>query len=222
MDNETNYCLLLADLAASTDLHPEVAHQALGILSTTIDDVNQTYRPALVSPLEVNYGDEFAGLFVGPGHIYEIVDLIRHNLREVAQFRFVVCVGRIGYAGGSIRQMGGPVFKDASDSLDRLKKTGRLANWRIGDVLANATLDALTNTSHAMIEAMTDYQYDVYRLLRAGVAQTEIAKTLGKYEQSVSKAVQRSHADLVIDTENALIHRLNEHQRQMAGLASSL
>lgn len=222
MDNQSDYYLLLADLTASTNLLPSQSSEVLQALDKTLKQMNTDLREQLVAPLEINYGDEFAGLFSTPDPIYDLVDAVRHSLRNLATFRFVVAHGRIGYASGPIRQMGGPVFKEASIALIDLKRTGRFADWRFADALSNATLNMLTNTSHVLIEEMTDYQYHVYRSLRRGGSQTDIAATLGKYEQSISKAVQRSHAALVIDTEAILAERLLEHAKVRAGIARSL
>lgn len=222
MDNRTEYYLLLADLVDSSDMDPDTANQAFSVLSDSLDRANEVFVRELAAPFEINYGDEFAALFTRPQHIYDCVDALRQTLHGLAAFRFAVVRGRINYAGGTIRQMGGPVFQDASSVLDKLKRSGRFAHWMIGTPLENATLNSLSNMIDVLIAAMTDYQYDIYLHLREGRSQVDIAQRLGKYEQSISRAIQSSHAGLIIDAETTLNARLREHSRAAAEMASSL
>jgi len=74
----------------------------------------------------------------------------------------------------------------------------------IGDAAVSSALGALTEISNAVLEDMTRYQREVYRLLASGLNQGEIAARLGKYPQSVSDAVKRGHAELVIEASAAI------------------
>lgn len=205
MNQSSDPYLLLADLKASTELSPEVADQTIRVLDQTLTEINKKLGESLSSELVINYGDEFAGLFLNLSDIYDVVDHVRHVLRDLAGFRFVVARGRLAYPSGAIRQMGGPVFRDASLALDALKTSGRFGLWLVADQpLSNNALDALTNMSHVFIESMTDNQYEIFRAVKEGHTQVAIAEALGKYPQAISKAIQRSHTDLVIDTERVI------------------
>ena len=213
--------LLLADLTASTRLEPQAAYDTMHILTTTLDDIN-AHATGLQAPLEINYGDEFAGLFHRLADVYDVVSRVRHELRGLAAFRFVAAKGRIAYPAGSIRQMGGPVFRTANDALGQLKSSGRFAAWKVGAQLLNAALDTITNLSHVLISDMTDYQYDIYVRLQDGKSQTEIASALGKYDQAISKAIKRSQADLVIDAEATLRDQLVAHDQTLQAEEASI
>ena len=169
-----------------------------------LDWQNQRAAADLAYPLEVNYGDEFAGLFHRPAFIHQIVSEIRDMLRPVAAFRFVVARGRVGYAKGTIREMGGPVFETAAIELNRLKKRKEHGAWLIADEAINAALSALTNSAGTFVDEMTDYQHAVFLLQKAGLSGIEIAEKLAKNPRSVSNAKKTGHAKTVIQIEQAM------------------
>lgn len=204
MDNRSDYYLLLADLKASSRLSSEAGEATMSRLLPELEWQNQRASTDLVYPLEVNYGDEFAGLFQRPALIHKIVSEIRDMLRPVAAFRFVVARGRIGYAKGTIREMGGPVFETAAIELNRLKKRKDHGAWLIADQATNAALTALTNAAGSFVDEMTEYQHAVFLLQKAGLSGIEIAEKLAKNPRSVSNAKKTGHAKTVIQIEHAM------------------
>jgi phosphoribosyl-ATP pyrophosphohydrolase len=204
MDNRSNYYLLLADLKASSRFSSEAGEATMSRLLPELEWQNQRAAKDLVYPLEVNYGDEFAGLFLRPALIQSIISEIRDMLRPVAAFRFVVACGRIGYASGTIREMGGPVFETAAIELNRLKKRKAHAAWFISNDATNAALSAMTNAAFSFVDEMTDYQHAVFLLQKAGLSGNEIAEKLGKDSRSVSNAKKTGHAKTVIQLETAM------------------
>ena len=204
MDNRSDYYLLLADLKASSRFSSEAGEATMSRLLPELEWQNQRASADLVYPLEVNYGDEFAGLFQRAALIHRIVSEIRDMLRPVAAFRFVVVRGRIGYAGGTIREMGGPVFETAAIELNRLKKRKDHGAWFIADEATNAALSAMTNAASSFVDEMTDYQHAVFLLQKAGLSGNEIAEKLGKDPRSVSNAKKTGHAKNVIQIERAM------------------
>ena len=173
-------------------------------LIDALNMVNERFEAALIAPFEINYGDEFAALFSELAPIQTVIHLVRDSLREFTTFRFVVARGHVNHLEGSVRQMGGPVFKQASQLLETLKTSNRFSAWRVSDQLTDDTLECLTNLSNALIHEMTEYQYEIFTLLMNRLPQIEIAKRLQKYPQSVSRAIHQSHADQVIDAEITL------------------
>lgn len=51
---------------------------------------------------------------------------------------------------------------------------------------------------------MSDYQRSVFELLVDGLAQKQIAVKLGKYEQSVSDAIQRGKVTYILESEQVI------------------
>lgn len=204
MDNRTDYYLILADIKGSTDLTPEKSAAFMRQLLGQLDRQNQKHRSDIIYPLEVNYGDEFAGFFSNPRAFYQIISDIRDALRGTAEFRFVTAHGRIGYAGGTVREMGGPVFETASRSLSQLKKKRQFSAWQISDDATNLALTAMTNAAATLIDDMTPYQHIVYMFEKAGLKGTEIAEKLGKNPRSVSNAKKTGHSKTVIQIEHAM------------------
>lgn len=204
MDNRTDYYLILADMKGSSALPASKAGAVMMQLLPQLARQNQRLSDDIIYPLEVNYGDEFAGLFRSPGAFYQIVSDIRDALRGIADFRFVTAHGRIGYAGGSIREMGGPVFETASQALVRLKKKKQFSDWQISDPATNMSLSAMTNAAADLIDDMTPYQHIVYMFQKAGLKGNEIAEKLSKDPRSVSNAKKAGHTATVIQIEQAM------------------
>ena len=196
-----DHYLLLGDIEGSTDLSPDAYADALEHFEFAVAGVNLAFADALSVPLQVNYGDEVAGLFHDPTPMFDAVCMIRDALRGRVGFRFAASRGPIGRETPLTRKMGGPVFKAANDALTAAKRAGRFADWSVGTETENATLTYLTLLSDGYVKDFTDYQYAVYLGLRSGEKQTEIATRLGKFPQSVSDSIQRSRADLVVETE---------------------
>lgn len=207
MDNQSNYYLLLGDLRHSTRLSGTASEVTLEVTRRFLSTWGEQYRDDLVAGLDLNYGDEFVGLFHRPDRIYDIVDGLRHALRGLVDFRFTVCFGRVASLKGSTREMGGPVFKKANERLTWLKTQARFADWQTGHPMVDKTLSLLCETGHIIRRDMTSYQYDVFSLFAAGMVQTEIANRLEKFPQSVSDAISRGHADFLIE--------LDEHIKEL-------
>lgn len=204
MDNKTDYYLLLADIKGSSALSAKKNTSLMEQLLPQLERQNQRLMSELIYPLEVNYGDEFAGLFATPRALYQVVADVRDALRGIATFRFVTARGRIGYAGASVREMGGPVFETASHALTQLKKQRQFSDWQISDPATNLALTALTNSAAALIDEMTPYQHIVYMFQKAGLKGTEIAEKLSKNPRSVSNAKKTGHSKTVIQIEQAV------------------
>ncbi|MEP1144825.1 MAG: SatD family protein [Henriciella sp.] len=204
MDNRTDYYLLLADLKGSSGFSAEHGNSVIERLLPELEWQNQRVGGDLAYPFEVNYGDEFAALFLTPRMINQVISDIRDMLRPVAQFRFVVVRGRIGYAGGTLREMGGPVFQKAARALKRLKKARQYSDWQISDSATDLALTAMSNAAASLVFEMTDYQHAVFLLQKAGLSGKEIAEKLSKNPRSVSNAKKTSHSKTVLQIESAM------------------
>lgn len=204
MNNSAPYYLLLADIKGSAGLSGAHNDALMRQLLSQLQRQNQRLQSEIIYPLEVNYGDEFAGLFSTPRSLYQVVVDIRDAMRGTADFRFVTAYGRIGYASGTIREMGGPVFETASCSLNRLKKKQEFGDWQISDEATNRALTAMSNAAAALVDAMTPYQHIVYMFQKAGLKGTEIAEKLSKNPRSVSNAKKTGHSKTVIQIEQAM------------------
>lgn len=204
MDNRTNYYLLLADLKGSSALPADQSRSVMELLLPELERQNDRAGDDLVYPLEVNYGDEFAGLFSSPHQLNQIVSDVRDMLRPQGSFRFVVAYGRIGYAGGTIREMGGPVFETAARALSALKKARLYGDWHVGEPETNLALNAMTNAANTMVAEMTEYQHEVFLLHKKGLSGQEIAVKLSKNPRSISSAKKTGHAKIVIQLEAAI------------------
>ena len=215
MDNRTPFFLILGDIKGSVALSASQNTSMMEQLLAQLARQNQRLSTDIVHPLEVNYGDEFAGLFSTPRAFYQIVSDLRDALRGTAEFRFVTAHGRIGYAGKSVPEMGGPVFATASRALNLLKKKKRFSDWQISDAATNQALSAMTNAAADLIDDMTPYQHIVYMFQKAGLKGTEIAAKLGKDPRSVSNAKKAGRTDTIIQIERAMTATLAKLEKDI-------
>jgi len=204
-----NYYLLLIDIKKSTKLSETSRKKAFGQLNAKLGQLNRELHPKPALDLKISYGDEVAGLFEQPTQFHHIVCKLREALFPDATFRFVVVRGKIGVSARDIREIGGEIFKSADEQMKRLKRRDGFCTWKIDDDTTNSTLNSLSEMSNTLLERMTHYQREVYRLLEQEMSQKKIAEKLKKYPQSVSNAVKQGAADQVISA-NKIIHRLLE------------
>jgi DNA-binding NarL/FixJ family response regulator len=204
MDRERPHCLILIDLRESTRLEPPQATRVMGRLEAALEEMNEDLGAVLAVPLTISYGDEVAGLLTSPVDLYDIASRVRDAAHPDARIRFVVARGMVGVPGADIRKVGGAVFKAASEAMQTVKAGRMFAAWQLGDPVLDAALTSLTGLTNALIEGMTAYQRRVFVLLRGGLPQKEIAARLGKLQQSVSDAVRRGSAELVLEGERAI------------------
>ncbi|MFQ5604590.1 MAG: SatD family protein [bacterium] len=202
-----NYYLLLIDIKRSTKIFTSTRQKVFEMLDAKLKELNEKLTPVPAIKLSISYGDEIAGLFDSAGQIYEIVHELREAIHTNAQFRFVVSYGKTGAVSNDIRRIGGEIFKQADNLIKRLKKQDGFCIWSLGDLQQSDVLNSLTEMSNALLEHMTPYQRQVWNLLEHGMTQKQISEKLHKYPQSVSHALKRGHADLVLNA-GRLINRI--------------
>jgi DNA-binding CsgD family transcriptional regulator len=207
MDTSKSYILLLIDIKKSTQIPSVHRNKAFDKLLTRLPKLNQALNPPPVLGLSLNYGDEIAGLFERPTSVFHAISEIRDLLHPDIAIRFVVLRGTIGNDSKNITQVGGEVFKRANKTMTKIKKRNRYCHWDTGQGLLDEILISLSELSNTMLENMTPYQREVYKLFKQGYSQKGITVRLKKHQQSVSEAVRRSNAEQVIDAEDR-IHRI--------------
>lgn len=204
MDLKTDYFLLLIDIKDSTFVPVEEMNTKFSQLEDALKILNFELKGDLILPMNISYGDEISGLFNSPESFYDIIALIRKTLYPLTTIRFAAVKGKIGRISSDIRKIGGKIFKDASKSIDYLKKNHHFCSWQISDDTTDKTLAILCEISNLMIESMSEYQRKVFELLHDGLSQKEISEKLGKHKQSVWSVLQRSNAVFVVEAEKAV------------------
>jgi hypothetical protein len=204
MNTDSDYYLLLIDIRESTRLQGKKAQRVMERLEAEIRRLNRTLKPKPTIGLSINYGDEVAGLFISPLQFFDVVESMRDVLHPDVQLRFVAAKGKISVPSKDIRKVGGEVFKKADAAIQRLKKERRFSRWLLGDPILDTVLTALTEMSNAVLENMTSYQRMAFSLLKQGFSQKTVSKKLGKHPQSVSDAVKRGKADLLLEAHSAI------------------
>ena len=204
MDISRKYYLLLVDVKGSTKQTPKRRQELFQTLEKEIQRLNQSLDPKPVLDLQISYGDEVAGFFDSPENLYDAVDALRGCLIDKAEVRFVAVYGEIGIETNDIRKVGGDVFKQAGELMDKLKRERGFCKWAVGDVFLDHLFTSLTEMSNALLKNMTSYQRELYYRLKTGESKTAIASTLGKYKQSVSDSAKRGGAELVLQAEKTI------------------
>ena len=198
------YYLLLADIEGTTRLEPAVLRKATGSLNRKVRSLNTRYGSSLAVPLKRSYGDEIAALLISPEQLYDMADGIRESLYPHARVRFVFTSGRIGVPSRDITVVGGPIFKEAQALMLDLKKRRGLFAWKLGSGYLDTILNALSGLTSSLIEDLTDYRRSIWRSLRTGQTQRQIARMLHRHPQSVSQAIGRGHIKSIIQGEQAI------------------
>ncbi len=203
--------LLLADIEGSTRLSSRDMQKVTRILSTALRSLSSEYADDVALPLRQQYGDEMAGLFVRPRNMYDVIDAIREATRPVVRVRFVVTSGRVGQPADDVSVVGGAIFKKAHERMNESKQRSRGVGiaWEIGPPFERGVLQALSSMVGSRIDDLTDYRYQIWRLLRDGHTQTEVARKLRRHTQSVSSATARGHIRSLIEGESAIRSILN-------------
>jgi len=204
MDTKRDYFLLLIDVRSSTELAPTRVRRVMKRLESELRALRQRLRQQLALGLTISYGDEVAGLFFHAAPLFDTVAAVREVLRPDTSIRFVAAKGRIAVPSTDIRKVGGPVFKGAAMAMQRAKKKKRFCSWHIGNPERDAALNSLTEMSNMFIEEMTDYQWEVFRLIRKGMTGKAAAQELQKHPQSISDAIKRGKAHLVLEAETTI------------------
>lgn len=205
LSTRRDYFLVLIDLEGSTGLPPGKLKQATQSLHRELVTLSRVHQTDLALPVRQHYGDEVAALLRSPRSIYEIVDAVRDAVHSYTGVRYVVGHGRIGQAAKDISLVSGPVFKDAHRQMTLLKKQkASRASWQIGGPVERSVLQALSDMSDSLIEDLTDFRYGIWRHLRRGSSQSQIARTMKRHPQSISNAVAGGHLRALIEGEQAI------------------
>jgi hypothetical protein len=215
VSTKRDYFLLIIDLEGSTGLAPRKIKEATHSLSRVLASLSATHKADLALPLKQHYGDEVAALLHSPRAIYEIVDAVRDVVHPYTRVRFVVTRGRIGQAAKDISLVGGSVFKDAVRLMSMLKKKSSRASWQIGGPVEQSVLQALSDMSDGLIDDLTEFRYRIWRLLRTGSPQSQVARTMKRHPQSISSAVAGGHLRALIEGEEAIRAVLGSFQSKM-------
>ena len=175
LDVNRPYVLFLADVQVSSKLKPEVREAVFRRIERENEKLNSSLMPRPLLNLSISYGDEIAGLFEDAHHLYGVADALRQAIYPEAHLRFAVVRNRIGLPSTDIRQIGGPIFKRASQRIEYLNRRNRFCSWDLGREELDGSLEALVELSNSLIQRMTTYQREIWRLLRSGQSQVQIA-----------------------------------------------
>jgi hypothetical protein len=208
LSTELNQLLLLAEPERPLLDYP-APREGLAAIRRHAETTEQRRPEGLELPVAVGDDGRVWALFSRETGLYDVLDGIREAAFPHLKLRFALARGRIDRVTEDARMVGGEVVERAEQLLAQARREGQRFVCRIEPPLLDEVLRGLLEASNRIIEEMTPYQREVWRLLREGFTQRAIADRLDKFPQSVSDAVRRSGCDAVIQTEDTLRRTLS-------------
>jgi len=208
LSTELNQLLLLAEPERPLLDYP-APREGLAALRRYAESLEIRRPEGLELALSIGDGGRVWALFSREAGLYDVLDGIREAAYPHFRMRFAVARGHIAVATQDARKVGGEIIERAERLLAEARRRGQRFTSRVGPPLLDEVLRGLFEASNRIVEEMTPYQREVWRLLREGLTQRAIADRLDKFPQSVSDAVRRSGCDAVIQTEDTLRRTLS-------------
>ena len=204
--------VLLFDVVESSKVRDR--EQLLFRLQTAMQEQNERHRRALFAPLEITRGDEVAAVAENGEAVYR---LARDFLLALSPYlaRVAIAFGEITAGAGTRRAalMDGPAFYAADELMRQMKRSRRLAAIRTGRDWSDTVLNGLLNAVLWDWLDLTPFQRKVTRLYLEGKTQPDIARTVGRTQQQVSRALRAARWEVIRLSEIAIVdvmHRLCE------------
>ncbi len=197
------FCVVLFDVVKSSAA--EDREELVRRIQSAVASCNQRYGDSLFAPLEITRGDEVAGVLSTFSPLYRIVrdfvlSLQPYTARVAIAFDEVVA----GLETRKSSVMDGPAFYKADALMTSIKGTQRLVALSLGDDLFDLSLEALMNAALWRWFELTRLQRRMLQLYLDGKTQTEIAATLGRRQQQVSRALRAARWEVVQLCERAV------------------
>lgn len=186
-----NVVALISDIIESKEIADRRGFQEE--LVGCLGEINRS-SGLLLSPYTVTLGDEFQAVYENGGEVLDHVLSILVRLFPV-RFRFSISFGGISTGINKEQAIGmdGPVFHNAREGMDRLKKTGysiiRVADARDGG------LDTFNAGLGLAMAHMADWKGDTLRIfydLFQGKAVKEIVPHYNLSQRGVYKLINRN------------------------------
>ncbi len=204
--------VLLFDVIESSKVRDR--EQLLFRLQTAMQEQNERHHRALFAPLEITRGDEVAAVAENGEAVYR---LARDFLLALSPYlaRVAIAFGEITAGVGTRRAalMDGPAFYAADELMRQMKRSRRLAAIRTGRDWSDTVLNGLLNAVLWDWLDLTPFQRKVTRLYLEGKTQPDIARTVGRTQQQVSRALRAARWEVIRLSEIAIVdvmHRLCE------------
>ncbi|MAL96509.1 MAG: hypothetical protein CME40_15660 [Haliea sp.] len=196
-----SYLAIIGDICGSREVAGRGTLQLR--LQQVLDELNELYGDALVSPFTITLGDEFQALLSNATPVWQMIATLQSQLFPV-QVRFGIGVGNIDTAINSQAALGmdGPAFHRARDAIDVLKEQGVL--YRIGGVpdvdLANHSLALVSHLQSQWKQT----RFQVYQMYLAGLPVSDMAENLKISRTAIYKNINDGALEILAGISGAI------------------
>lgn len=179
----------------------EIAIDKRDFLLEVLRDIIRDLQNKSPMKMEIFRGDSFQIVLECPEAAMEIATMIRAGLKSssptgVWDARLSIGIGTINYQSDSIVTSDGEAFKLSGRGLDAMGKNRLAAKTCWEDV--NEGLDVLLPFVDDLITGWSVNQANaVYHSIALGLLQADIATSIGKSQQNVSKVLNSSKESLL-------------------------
>jgi SatD family protein len=176
-------------------------------LNKTILLLNEEFENQLFAPFSLAKGDEISAVVEGQflPETFEIMKTIQMQMYPHT-IRIVFIVGELDLEVNSrnVLFMDGPAFWEASERIERMKRTGGLIHFSIeyeglGDIISAA----LSMTYRLKLD-WTEKEFEVINNYSQTKNQKITAEQFGVSQQSISDALRRSHWKYIVRVEESI------------------
>ncbi len=198
-----HYIAVIADMVRSRDLSRSQRRLLQKHFNRLILNLNRDYRKIIVSKFVITLGDEFQGLLRSASSAPDLIWYLEQNFpqREL----------RVGIGFGTLDtplqkyaiNIDGPVLHAARSAIERAKQSKVMGGMFRGFIELDDILNGIAQLLWLHRSRWTPAQRNIAALLRTGVSQTQVAKSLKITKQVVSRQVLASGWLQYIAAENA-------------------
>jgi len=224
--NEKQYLVLIGDIVKSREIKNREKLQTIFQEYLNLDKINEKVNTHMaltetidlnknvVSRFTVTIGDEFQGVLKSATNLFKFVlnfeDSIKNEINENVKFRYGIGIGAITTKINEENAIGmdGPAFYNARESLNIAKNANHKYSFK-----SDSNRDTVINNMlYWLNDKMKSWSIQKQRILnyyRNQFTQKLISEAMQISQPAISKSINSSNADLIIQTEDLVENEIN-------------
>ncbi len=198
-----NHLVINGDIVSSRkNFNPDVWQK----FNENIEALNQENPECFRVPFSIYAGDGFGCVPRDLGSAIRLVLSLQEKLQDL-EFRLILNEGIIefGLEKGLFPELQGPALWENNQLLSALKKNGMRFNCVLKSIENQKTLNSALRLNLAYRANWSSNQWLLYRGIKSGWKQKEIAAELEVSQQYISKLMQQMQLDSLIAAEQNLL-----------------
>lgn len=188
--------VLLGDVVGSRDIPEREAFQRR--LETVCEAATDDHQDAFQARLDLLVGlDEVGGVLTTVEPLYDVLTSVYDGI-DPHRIRFVCVEGEIdvGWEAGDVREMDGPAFHVADETLERIEREALWFDMVTDDGGRAQLFGAIAGVINPILylrREMTDHQREIAAAYEQLGTQVAVAEEFDVSQQAVSKAMAGSN-----------------------------